>query len=52
VVLVGLWKSAGNVNCKFEGNTGSELVVVRVNGYGDGGYFSIRKEMRQRWWLV
>jgi len=30
------------VNCKYEGSTGSELVVVRVNGYGGGGYFSKR----------
>jgi len=32
------------VNCKYEGSTGSDLVEVRVNGYGGGGYFSKRRD--------
>jgi len=39
VVLVGPWKSAGKVNCKYKGSSGSELVVVKVNRYEEGGYF-------------
>jgi len=44
MVFVGPWKSAGNGNCKYEESTGLELVMVGVNGYGGGGYFSKRRD--------
>jgi len=42
MVFVGPSKSARNVNCRYKGSTGLELVMVGANEYGGGGYFSKR----------